>query len=76
MVVDWIRELNMFGYYEDNTWNICAEIDDQCYKCPDAVICPLLEAVKMDMVGINYDSIQIKNCGIYKKYHKSHLKIV
>ena len=57
--------------------NICIEDDDLCITCENlqkGVACPLVQALAQGVVFIE-DSLNVTNCGFYKKFER-HLKLV
>lgn len=57
--------------------NIHIEDDDQCITCENlqkGIACPLLQALAQGVVYLE-DSLNVVNCGFYKKFER-HLKLV
>ena len=57
--------------------NITIEDDDECITCENlqkGVACPLIQALAQGVVFIE-DSLNVVNCGFYKKFER-HLHLV
>lgn len=62
-------------YFEDGYVHI--EEDDECISCENlqkSKACPLVMAIAQGVVFID-DSLNVVNCGFYKKFER-HLKLV
>ncbi len=62
-------------YFENG--NITIEDDDQCITCENlqkGIACPLVQALAEGVVFIE-DSLNVSNCGFYKKFER-HLRLV
>lgn len=62
-------------YFKQGSIHI--EDDDQCITCENlqkGIACPLLQALAQGVVYLE-DSLNVVNCGFYKKFER-HLKLV
>ena len=63
--------------YIDSDGNVHIEEDDECRTCENlqkGIACPLIQAIAQGVVFIE-DSLNVTNCGFYKKFER-HLKLV
>ena len=63
--------------YIDSDGNVHIEEDDECITCENlqkGIACPLIQAIAQGVVFIE-DSLNVTNCGFYKKFER-HLKLV
>jgi queuine/archaeosine tRNA-ribosyltransferase len=61
--------------YADDSIHI--EKTDQCYTCEHfvkGVMCPLLEALALNIVELNGD-VTVQNCGFYRQFSR-HLRVI
>jgi hypothetical protein len=55
-------EVNKYGKID-----VFTDINDLCYSCENNTDCPLVEALRADIVFLHYEEIDIKKCGLYRK---------
>ncbi len=56
---------------------VTIEEDDECITCANlqkGIACPLIHALSLGVVFLE-DSLNVTNCGFYKKFER-HLKLV
>lgn len=54
--------LNNKGHIE-----VKASGQDICKKCKNFVTCPLIQAIKQEIVILHYEETLIADCGLFKK---------
>jgi len=55
-------EVNKFGGIE-----VFTDRKDVCFACENKVDCPLVEALRAEIVVLHYAEIDIQRCGLFKR---------
>ncbi len=49
---------------------VYVETIDQCYKCDNQGVCPLIWALAEKMTSLNFETINVGNCGMFNREQK------
>lgn len=57
---------------KDGELVIYCEEYDLCLSCKNKKSCPLLQAIKQEIVILHYSDIGVAECGLYQKGRKTY----
>ncbi|MDD3012616.1 MAG: hypothetical protein PHC34_02810 [Candidatus Gastranaerophilales bacterium] len=55
-------KINKFGGVE-----VFTDTKDVCFVCGNKIDCPLVEALRAEIVILHYEEIDIQRCGLFKR---------
>jgi|GEM_PF-1156061 len=47
--------------------DVFADTKDICYACKNNTDCPLIEALRAEIVFLHYEEIDVQTCGLFRK---------